>query len=138
MIKKILIDTNVLIDFVCNRTEFYNEAETLFSMGLAGKIKIYFTDISVINTLYVGRKYEYTIEELCNIIQSILNFCEISEIDGEVVLNALTSQWKDKEDATQYFSAIASNIDTIVTRNIKDYNLSNIPVTTPSDFIKQL
>ena len=132
---KAFVDTNVPIDFVCNRDTFYEDAELIFSYALAGKIEVCFSDISVINTLYVGKKYSYTVEELASQLKELLLFCNISVIDTTTMLKALSSEWKDKEDATQYFCAFASNADVIITRNIKDFTLSEIKVATPSDFL---
>lgn len=135
---KVFVDTNVLIDFVCNRTDFYDQAESIFALGLSGKIDICFSDVSVINTLYVGKKYNYTQDELCNQLIDILRYCSISSMNDEVVVESLCSEWKDKEDATQYFSAAVSSADVIITRNPKDFALSSIRVESPSDFLNQM
>lgn len=134
----VFVDTNVLIDFICSREGFYDDAETLFSYALVGKINILFTDISVINTLYVGKKYGYSIDEVSERIKAVFDFCSLSLIDSAVMLNALSSEWKDKEDATQYFSALNSCADIIITRNTKDFMLSEINVATPSEFVAQV
>lgn len=131
---KVFVDTNVLIDFICNRESFYEDAEMIFSYGLANKLDIYFTDISVINTLYVGRKYNYTHEELTEQLLSTIDYCQLALINGSVMLNALSSDWNDKEDATQYFSALESCVDVIITRNVKDYAFAEIEVLTPVEF----
>lgn len=131
---KVFIDTNVLIDFICNRELFYDDAEVVFSYGLCGKLEIFFTDISIINTLYVGKKYNYTTEELAQQIERTLEYCNLSLINGEVIMRSLSSEWKDKEDAIQYYSATESCVDIIITRNVKDYALSEIRVLTPTEF----
>ena len=135
---KVFVDTNILIDFICNRDEFYDDAETVFAYGLSGLTSVSITDISIINTLYVGKRYGYTVEELSNLLSETLSYCNLSIIDSNVILNALNSIWKDKEDATQYYAAKESMADIIITRNVKDFQLSDIPVMTPKEFIKQV
>ena len=135
---KVFVDTNVLIDFVCNRESFYDDAELLFSYALAGELEICFSDISVINTLYVGKKYSFTTEELSSQIMTLLGFCQISVINTVTMFKALSSDWKDKEDAAQFFCALDSNSEVIITRNVKDFALSDIQVLTPSDFLSSL
>lgn len=134
--KKIFVDTNILIDFVCNREQFYDDAETLFAMGLSGNIEISFSDISAINTLYVGRKYGFTIEELSDQLLDVLSYCSVIPSDKRIIVEALQSGWKDKEDCTQYLSA--RNADVIITRNVDDFNgQSEIAVMTPNEYLAQ-
>lgn len=132
---KVLVDTNVLIDYICSRSTFCDSAESLFALGMIGKVELYVTDISVINTLYVGRKYGFSQQDLSFQLQRILSFIHISLINDEVINNALDSAWNDKEDAVQYFSALASFAEVIITRNVKDYALSSIPAVAPTDFL---
>jgi len=49
----------------------------------------------------------------------------------------MKSDFKDLEDAIQHFSAKVENIDMIITRNKKDFKLSEIKVLTPAEFIKE-
>jgi len=135
---KIFVDTNVLIDFVCNRESYYEDAETVFSLALSRIAEVCFTDISIINTLYVGKKYGFTTDEISSKLIETLEYCKVSKIDNNIILHALSSQWKDKEDATQYFSAKESGVDIIVTRNVKDFALSLIKVVSPSDILQLL
>lgn len=117
---------------------FYDQAESVFALGLSGEINICFTDVSVINTLYVGKKYKYTQEDLCNQLLDFLKYCNIAQINDSVIFNALSSDWTDKEDATQYFSAKVSFSDVIITRNPKDFYLSDIKVLSPADFLNEI
>ena len=58
-------------------------------------------------------------------------------MDKEVVGNALNSAFKDFEDAMQNFAAIKNGeINVILTRNLKDYQKSEIGVMTPEIYIK--
>ncbi len=131
----VLVDTNVLIDYVCNRSEFCDAAESLFALGMTGQVNLFITDISIVNALYVGRKYGFSSEQLSSLLHQILSFAHISIINDEVIHNALTSDWKDKEDAVQYYSAIASLVDVIITRNVKDFSQSIITILTPGEFL---
>ena len=107
-------------------------------MGRPAKRRYFFSDISVINTLYVGTNYHYTAEFITGVIQKVLTFSHIAEMSEEVINDALASPWKDKEDAVLYYSAVASMADYIITRNKKDFHLSSVPVLTPDEFIKNV
>lgn len=60
-------------------------------------------------------------------------YVEIVSVDSSDIYNSLDSNWNDFEDGVQYFSAIKSNADCIVTRNAKDFGLSDIEVVTSVD-----
>jgi hypothetical protein len=52
---------------------------------------------------------------------------------------ALSSSFKDFEDAVQQFAAKAEgSIGAIVTRNKTDYSASELPVLSPDEFLAQL
>ncbi|MBP6577459.1 MAG: PIN domain-containing protein, partial [Chryseobacterium sp.] len=64
---------------------------------------------------------------------------DISNIDKDTILLALNSDFKDFEDALQNFSAQKdSQINIIITRNIKDFKSSKLSVMTPEIFLKTL
>lgn len=58
------------------------------------------------------------------------NFVEDADLKGRTVIEMLSSDWKDYEDATQNQTAIIANADCIVTRNKKDFTASTLPVYT--------
>lgn len=133
---RVYIDTNVLIDFVCRREKYYGEARILFALGYAKKIDLLTLALSFVTTMYVANKYDYL-----GVTESLLKtskFVNIMDLKADTVLWALSSGWKDYEDATQYKEAIMALADCIVTRNKKDFKLSSIPVYTPKEILQKL
>lgn len=49
--------------------------------------------------------------------------------------DAIKAQWNDMEDCTQYYAARREKADYIITRNVKDFSQSDIPVFLPNDFL---
>lgn len=135
---RVLVDTNILIDFLCMREDFYDEAEKVFVWGLKNKIRILITDISYINALYVGKRYGYSVESLKSSLYKIAKFSELAIIDNDIVKESLLSEWNDVEDATQYYAAISNMADCILTRNTNDFKMSTIPVYSPKEFISKI
>ncbi len=135
---RVLVDTNILIDFLCMREDFYDEAEKVFVWGLKNKIHILITDISYINALYVGKRYGYSVESLKSSLYKIAKFSELAIIDNDIVKESLLSKWNDVEDATQYYAAISNMADCILTRNTNDFKMSTIPVYSPKEFISKI
>lgn len=130
---KLLIDTNILIDYVCHRGEFYNAARNVFETALTGDNELLLTDLSYMNCLYVAKHYNIEEKALIKALLAIQKQCGLAEINNDVISAALTSDWKDKEDALQYEAALASNADGIVTRNVKDFHKSQIQIFTTAD-----
>jgi hypothetical protein len=63
---------------------------------------------------------------------------KICDLEEQTVEKALNSSIPDFEDAIQYFSAIESNCEIIITRNGKDFKKSVLPVMTPDEFLSSL
>ena len=135
---RVLVDTNILIDFLCMREDFYNEAEKVFVWGLKNKIHILITDISYINALYVEKRYGYSVELLKSSLYKIAKFSELAIIDNDIVKESLLSDWNDVEDAIQYYAAISNMADCILTRNTNDFKMSTIPVYSPKEFLLKI
>ena len=133
--KRILIDADVILDFFFDRKPFSEFASTIFSLCEGNKIKGCVTPVTYSNVYYLLRrtaKHEIVIE---NLIQ-LLSITEVLPMNRDSVFQALHSGFKDFEDALQNFSALQDkNIEAIITRNTKDYKLSEIAVLTPENFL---
>jgi len=134
--KRILIDTDVILDFFFDREPFSEYAEQVFSLCESKQINGYITPVICSNTYYLLRqtaKHEKVIEKL----SQLMTIMDILSMDRDIVIQALSSGFKDFEDALQNFSAIKSGfIDIILTRNIKDFSKSSIGVLTPENYLK--
>jgi predicted nucleic acid-binding protein len=133
--KSVLIDTDVLLDFYLDRKPFSDDSLQLLLKCEQKQFRAYITPVIVANTYYILRRHathHYVVERL----QILLNTITVLSMDQKQVLAALESKFTDFEDALQYFSAVNSNkIDAIITRNIKDFKKSALPVFTPNEFL---
>lgn len=132
---KVLIDTNVLLDFYCQREDFYQDAADIFDLAYNGDIELWVSSISFVNFFYITRK-EYTIEQRYEILRGLLEICHVANADYQVLSDALSEIIPDFEDMVQYHSARQISADCIVTRNVKDFATSTIKVLTPSQFLR--
>ena len=132
------IDTNILVDLVLSRDEFLPEAQRLFALGYAGDAQLMVSALSFINTVYIGKKYKFPIEDVFAKLRLVADFVDVVDLRGQSVVDMLNSSWKDYEDATQYRSAVDEQADCIVTRNKKDFKDSTIEVLTPAEFFEKL
>lgn len=130
---KILVDTNILIDYVCHRDKFYEAARDVFATAFTGNNQLFLTDLSYINCIYIAKHYDISSDVLMKILQIIQTKCDLAVVNNDVMSSVLTSDWKDKEDALQYNAALVSQVDCIVTRNPKDFQNSTISVVLPTE-----
>lgn len=135
---KVLIDTDVILDFFFDRKPFSESALKILSLCESREIIGYVTPVIVSNVYYLLRqtaKHGKIVEKLTLLI----SFLEVLITDKRMIIQALSSEFKDFEDAMQNFSAEqSSEIDIIVTRNTKDYKHSKLSVMSPDDFIKTM
>lgn len=132
---KVLIDTDVILDFLFDRKPFSEDAAQILSWCENEKIQGFVTSIMLSNIYYLLRKtakHEKIIENL----KMLMNIVDVLTTDKNAILEALNSEFKDFEDALQNFSAQNSNeIKVIITRNIKDYKTSNLAIMEPETYI---
>ena len=133
---KVLIDTDVLLDFFFDRAPYAKYATEILNLCEKKKINGFTTPVIISNVYYLLRKtakHDIIVEK----IKQLLTIIEIIKMDKNVVINALNSDFKDFEDALQNFSAIEHKvIPIILTRNIKDYKKSKLAVLTPETYLK--
>ena len=135
--QSIFLDTNIVIDFLGEREGLYEPAAKIMTLADHKKIKIFTSPTSISNTYYLLSKYENTKIALEK-IRKFKVLCSISLMDDEVIEKAINSDFKDFEDAMQYFSALASHCDLIVTRNEKDFKNAMIPVMNGESYLQTL
>ena len=133
--KRVLFDTDVLLDFLFDRKPFSDHTFKLLLACQDKKLIGFLTPVIFSNIYYILRQqssHTYVKEKL-DVLLSILRVLPMSE---QTVHLALNSSFKDMEDALQYFSALKNaDVDAILTRNTKDFKKSAIPVFLPSEWI---
>ena len=133
--KHFLLDTNVIIDFLTDRRPFSLIAAKLFDYSEKGKVKIYLTAVSYNNTYYIVRKLT-SHKETIKILKEIESFTETIDTTKEAIKHALESEFKDFEDAIQYFTSKTNKkLDAIITSNVSVYKLSKISILTPEEAV---
>lgn len=131
--KKVFLDTNVVIDLLDKREPFWNDAVTLFTLAYKKNIVLYVSPLTYGTAAYLLRKHGKA--ELKLLLENLRRLSKVTRVSDREVDNALASSFDDYEDALQYYSAMRERVDVIVTRNKKDFILSNIPVLTPDEFL---
>ena len=130
------LDTNVLIDFLCDRKPFADDAARLFHASLKKKVKLFVSAVSYNNIYYILRQ-QNTHAQCLQILVSLNEWTEVLDTTKDVIHKSLHSGFNDFEDAIQYATAMSkNNMRCIVTRNTKDYKKSLLPIMTPGEALK--
>ena len=136
--KKVLIDTDVILDFFFDREPFSENAAKILSLCEKKVIAGFVTPVIISNVYYLlsqKAKQEKVIEKL----KVLLSIIDVLIIDKNSILVALNSDFKDFEDALQNYAAeLNGEINLIVTRNTKDYKRSELGVMNPEDLLKYI
>ena len=135
--QKVLVDTDVILDLILDCHPFVLEATALWDANIQGRFKAYISAITPINVFYIGRKIKGAPAARLAVAK-LLAMLPVCAVDLAVLQAAQHIPFADYEDAVQHTSAVATQLDAIVTRNLTDYANATLPVFSPADFLKQL
>jgi len=134
---KVLIDTNVIVDVALEREPFYAESDRILTLAEEAQIQGYVSASTFSDLYYIIRRdkgRDWTLEFL----RELATFCQVATVDSSAISMALTSHFKDFEDAIQYSTAVVNHIDAIVTRNPRDFPVATPRIVTPNQLIQEL
>ena len=135
---RVLIDTNILIDWIGSRAEYSVNAMKIANLCAERKINGCIAAHSVTNLFYIMRK-ELDFGKRKAIFEKLSKIFTIMPIDYPKLLNSTAnSSFSDFEDCLQMECAKAFGSDYIITRNVKDFINSDIQAIEPQDFLAQL
>ena len=134
---KVLIDTNIILDVLCNRKDFVEDSAKVFKLCEVKKITGYISALSIPNIVYIMRK-ELDTEKVKEILEKLSLIFEIVDLKADDLKRASTLDFKDYEDAIQSTQASRIKAYYIITRNIKDYNKSKVTAIKPSELIERI
>ncbi|SEF45020.1 type II toxin-antitoxin system VapC family toxin [Algoriphagus boritolerans] len=136
---KIFFDVNVILDFFLERSPDQGRLNEFFLKLEERKIHG-FISISVLQTccyyLEFAKGLEVT-KQIAGVIAKRFDFLESSKYE---VLSAVESDFDDIEDAIHYFIAINSEMEGIVTNDLKflKHSKPQLPILTPIQLLKKL
>ncbi|MBR4005430.1 MAG: PIN domain-containing protein [Treponema sp.] len=133
---KVLVDTNVIIDIINKREEFVDASFGAVQSAFKGCTTCVSTT-TVTDTLYITRKTYPNSESQKKLLSDFFSKFKILPVSKKEIKQAFNSPMNDFEDAVQAFSAKRAGVKVIITRNVKDYVFSPVPVITPLEFLKQ-
>ena len=133
--KKIFVDTNILLDLLFQRRGFFLDAKRLFNYSKSRNIDIFISAISI-NTIYYLLQKKFTKEHSKHLLEYIYDITDILPFDENIIFLAHQSSFKDLEDGFQYFTAKEHHIPFLITRNIKDFAVDDLSILSPQQFLE--
>lgn len=134
---KALIDTNVILDVLCNRAAFAEDAKKIFKLCEVNIVEGYISALSAPNIVYIMRK-ELDAEKTADILEKLSLIFKIADLKGSDIIKAAELGFGDYEDALQSLCATRIKADYIVTRNTKDFVKSKVAAIRPAEFLERV
>ena len=136
MVNRILIDTNVLLDYLLEREPFFEDAKEIVVSCAEGKAKGCIAAHSITNMFFILRK-DYSAKERREILSNLCSIFDVEGIDKAKLLSGLANEdFLDFEDCLQMECAKSFGANYIVTRNVADYSVSDVKAIGPKDYLK--
>ncbi|RZJ71803.1 PIN domain-containing protein [Flavobacterium sp.] len=132
--KKVFLDTNIIIDLIADRKPFSKYAAKLFQLAEESELQLFTSSHAIATTHNILKKYVDE-KSLREILYDLLDFLAVIPVTDDVIKRGLRSSHKDFEDAIQIVCASSiTGIDAIITRDVRDFKGSEIPVMSPEAF----
>lgn len=134
---RILLDTNVLIDYLMKREPYNFSAERVLNACISDEMKGCVAAHSISNLFFILRKV-FSVDERRDILSVLCQILTVSGIDEDMIIRALQNvDFTDFEDCLQMECARKFEAQFIITRNLTNFQHSSIPAISPDEFIER-
>ena len=134
---RILVDTNIYIDLVERREPNASESSAMLKLCRKQGVEMFIAWHTVSNIWYIARRFagrEWALKAL----PILLNTASVPRAGTLEINRALDLGFNDFEDGMQVAIAETCRADYVVTRNMKDFRNSPVPVIRPADLTREL
>ena len=135
---KVLVDTNVILDVLLIQWPFYTDSSIIYKLSEIKHISGVISSVSMPNIFYILRRNGKNNIEAYQELDKLNIIFTVASVSETTVSAALALRWKDFEDAIQFVTAKEIEVDFIITRNKTDFQSSDIPCMTPTEYIAYL
>ena len=131
---RLFIDTNIMLDLLGERVPFYDSIAKIATLADKGTVSLIVSALSYSTVFYLLTKYESK-EKVREKLRKFKIISEVAGVDETIIEKGLNSTFTDFEDSLQYFCALRTKSDVLLTRNQKDYKESAIPVMSADEYL---
>lgn len=130
---RLLLDTNVLIDYFSGRKPYHDDAFRLRIMHEFGDVELWSSVQSFTDIAYILRGTASS-EQLQDAFLESLNFLHVCSLDQDDLLCAATEKWADVEDCLIEQCARKVKANYLLSRDASGFSKSQTKVLTPAAF----
>ncbi|MBP3729644.1 MAG: PIN domain-containing protein [Lachnospiraceae bacterium] len=131
---RLLLDTNIVLT-VLKREEGFDECLNVLNLASENRAVELITASSVTDIFYMLKKHIHDKRQAKALLKELLDLVGIVPVGAEEIRLAIELDWDDFEDAVQFAAGKANAVDYIITYNVRDFALSDIPVCTPEEIL---
>lgn len=135
--ERLFVDTDIVLDLLGAREPHFSPAAILFSMADQGSIRLYVSAITFANVNYVLSR-QLNESRARRLLLKLKTLVRIAPVNEKIIELSLSSDFRDFEDAIQYHSAIENNIQTLLTRNLRDFKKAQISIMTAQQYLDSI
>lgn len=132
---KVLVDTNIFVDFLFRRLDYYELSNKVINLCEENKIKGYVTTSILMDLHYIIQSKVHSKEDADMAIEEIMKIFEVIDVTKSDILQTAKKHSKNFEDAVIEECSIRNKMDYIVTRNVKDFRNSSIVTIEPKKIV---
>jgi len=132
---KVLVDTNILLDVLLSRADFFCDSRLIFEFVEQKRITGCISASAITDIFYIVKKEIKNTEAIYSVIEKLTAIFSVAPVSETTIANSLALRWKDFEDAVQFMVAKENGAAYIITRNKADYESSDIPCMSPAEFV---
>ena len=130
----LLIDGNIILDVLQKREPHYENSAMIWKMCETDLVEGYVSTLTFANLVYVMRK-ELDAEKINEVLKKLSLIFTFEDLHASDISMAAEMQWDDFEDAIQAATAKRIHADYIITRNVKDFEKSEVMAFTAAEFL---
>ena len=137
MKNRLFLETNVMLDLLGERESYYDSIARIATLADKGEVKLTVSTLSYSTVFYLLSKFEDS-KIVKEKLRKFKIISETSDLTDKIIEKGLSSNFSDFEDALQYHCALKADCNILITRNVKDFKESEMPVMTAAEYLKSL
>ncbi len=135
--EKLFLDSDVMLDLFLDRRPYSQYSQKLFDLDWTDKVKLFTSALVTANLHYlISKARDKHYAKQC--IEILLRYVTVLPVEVDAIHFGLTYQFEDFEDGIQFFAAQKNSCTKFLTRNLKHYKSSTIPVFTAEQYFKAI
>lgn len=133
---RILVDTNVFLDYLLKRPGQWQDAFRFFLWCRAHRNQTFVTSMSLRDIEYAAHRLSHNKAAANRILSGVYSLCsKVIGVSADSAITAIFEDYADYEDQLQLQAAKEKMLDAIVTNDIKGFENQGIAVFTPKQII---